>query len=658
MPINPEDFGATTVTIDPEQFGAIANVDEERGAPARVRASVSASKTPQDRLSTLQMFYPDAQPWGQDNFVYTDPETKNRTLYNPKGLDMGDVTESTRMIYEFLGGAIGGGAALVAGQMGPQALAPEEIITVPTATGLGAAAGGKVFDTLADIFLPHVETRGALEQMAEMGTDTLANAVGARAGELLEGAVKAGAAKGAQMARATTDEVYRAFGRMGAEPTAGAVSGSKTIQGIEQALAKLPASADIMGTKYGKLLDDMGEYAENVARISPVEGREQVGASVRRGLDRFVGRFTAQASELYDRVDRFIPGSTRVQSNNFGQQLQRITSQFADDPEYSEILTSPLMTRLQSAYQASVNRGGMTYNTLRGIRSQIGKAINQQTLLADASQAELRQLYGALSDDVMRAAGNVGDDALRAATRANTYWRAGRARIDDILQPVVNKKLNQDVFKAAMSGTKDGAEKLRALKKSLPQRDWLALVGNQIKEMGMATPGRQDVTGELFSPHTFLTNYNRLSKAAKKTLFSGPRYKGLEKAIDDLVTTSAAVKDLAGMANTSGTAQQLIYMQLLTGGLGGALAYEEGESPTTGMIQGAAAGFIAPWASAKLITSPQFINWLTSSADIAVSQTGVGSHLGRLIIMAEKDKELAPAIYEYLRVIQGEQNEQ
>ena len=47
MTVNPEDFGAIkAVKIDPAQFGAIANVDSERGAPLGVRNAVGAAATP------------------------------------------------------------------------------------------------------------------------------------------------------------------------------------------------------------------------------------------------------------------------------------------------------------------------------------------------------------------------------------------------------------------------------------------------------------------------------------------------------------------------------------------------------------------------------------------------------------------------------------
>ena len=63
------------------------SIDTKTGAPANVRASVSAAQKPNDKLATLKNFYPDAVPvevldpdngaikYGRGNFVFTNPET-------------------------------------------------------------------------------------------------------------------------------------------------------------------------------------------------------------------------------------------------------------------------------------------------------------------------------------------------------------------------------------------------------------------------------------------------------------------------------------------------------------------------------------------------------------------------------------------------------
>ncbi len=655
---DPMQFGATQ--LSPEQFGGTLDVDDESGAPIRVRTSVGAARTPQDKLSTLQKYYKDATPWGVDNFIYTDPSSGVKTLYNPKGLDMGDIASSARMISEFLGGSVGGSAALLAGQLGPQVATPEEIYTVPMAYGLGAAAGGEMFDVMADYFTPTVETRTTIQQAADLSYDVLANAVGTRAGELVEKGAKTALSKGAKLARKTGDQIKYAFKEIGAKPTAGAVSGSPTLQGIEQALSKLPASSEVIGSKYTQILDDMAKYSDDIVRgVSAKEGRESVGMGVKRGVQKYITQFKTKAGILYDKVDTYIQPTAKVQTNSFDAQLTKTLRQFGDDEEFAEILTTPLYKKLKIALDSSSKRGGMSYGTLKALRTKIGAALDDRQLIGDASQGELKQLYGALSDDITLAAANHSPEALKAAERASKFWAAGRSRIDDVLQPVANKKISQDIFQTIMSGSKSGAQKLRTFKRSLPKEDWDAIVAQQIREMGLAKSRYQDAAGEVFSPGTFLTNYNNLQKAGNqsaKVLFGGKKYKGLDKAIDNLVTVSASLKDAEKMANTSGTAQQLMYMQLLTGG-GAAIGYQSGED-TSSALQGAALMGAAPWVAAKLITSPKFVNWLAGGAKVAVNKAGVGAHLGLLASIAEKDQDIAPAIYEYINTLKVDKNEQ
>ena len=121
----------------------LASIDTKKGAPANVRASVSAAQKPEDRLATLQNFYPDAVPvevfdpengaakFGRGNFVYTDPETNQLTLFDedlrlfgmpiPGLRDLVDVGPEIAETVGAIGGAIGGGIAGTPG--GPPGIA-------------------------------------------------------------------------------------------------------------------------------------------------------------------------------------------------------------------------------------------------------------------------------------------------------------------------------------------------------------------------------------------------------------------------------------------------------------------------------------------------------------------------------------------------------
>jgi DNA-binding transcriptional MocR family regulator len=50
-------------------------IEMTTGAPLGVRAAVGSSTTSEDKLATLKKFFPDAQPYDKDNFIYTDPKT-------------------------------------------------------------------------------------------------------------------------------------------------------------------------------------------------------------------------------------------------------------------------------------------------------------------------------------------------------------------------------------------------------------------------------------------------------------------------------------------------------------------------------------------------------------------------------------------------------
>ena len=54
----------------------------------------------------MQQYYPDAKPYGDDNFLFTD-ESGTATLYNPQGLDVGDLPSITRDAVTGLGAAAG-----------------------------------------------------------------------------------------------------------------------------------------------------------------------------------------------------------------------------------------------------------------------------------------------------------------------------------------------------------------------------------------------------------------------------------------------------------------------------------------------------------------------------------------------------------------------
>jgi hypothetical protein len=70
-------------TAPPLPSGAlnIDSLDKDTGALKSLRATVSSYKKPEDKLKIIKKYYPDAIPFGSDNYVFKNPKTKRPTLF-------------------------------------------------------------------------------------------------------------------------------------------------------------------------------------------------------------------------------------------------------------------------------------------------------------------------------------------------------------------------------------------------------------------------------------------------------------------------------------------------------------------------------------------------------------------------------------------------
>ena len=134
--------GATKTLPLPSGALSFDNLDKKTGAPKQLRATVSAYKKPLDKLKLIQKYYPNAIPFGGDNYVFRNPKTKQPTLFNPGGFDVGDVFEYGRILPELVGGAIGGA-------LGGISTSPT-VVGVPVGVAAGAAGGSVVAGEIYD----------------------------------------------------------------------------------------------------------------------------------------------------------------------------------------------------------------------------------------------------------------------------------------------------------------------------------------------------------------------------------------------------------------------------------------------------------------------------------------------------------------------------
>jgi hypothetical protein len=261
----------------------------------------------------------------------------------------------------------------------------------------------------------------------------------------------------------------------------------------------------------------------------------------------------------------------------------------------------------------------------------VGNAIADGPLVSDMPKAQLRELYGALTQDMEAAAQAAGPDAVKALARANRFTRAGMTRIDDHLERVVGNTAEQ-TYKTLTSDPSN-ASKIAVTLKSMKPEERDIVKATVIKRLGEATAGKQDAAGDVFSSETFLTNWNKLAPKAKAVLFSG-QDGNLRRDLDAVARAAEMVRDQGKvLANPSGSGQAVANV----GAVGSAVvATMTGNLGTAAAIVGAMG---AANITARTMTNPAFVRWLARST--RMPPAALPSALAELNRIAQQQPELA-----------------
>lgn len=398
------------------------------------------------------------------------------------------------------------------------------------------------------------------------------------------------------------------FKQVGATPSVGQASGNRAVQGLESLLAGAPTSSGVMTRFAERQAESIGGGLQGAANaLVPKSSAERAGRAVEKGVETFAKNTKAMKRALYWQADQFIPGSTQMPLARTQRTLQELTTPVTGAEATTGALIKPRIQQMAENLTADIAAAqaaggtGIPYEAVKKIRTEIGEQLSDFTLSADRPTAELKRLYASLSQDLEDAARDAGPQAEQAARRANSYTRAVADRIEQVQRVIDKNGGPENVFNAAMSGTRDGGTTLRAVMQSLPKEGQQALTGAVIKRMGLATPGAQDAAGDVFSAGTFVTNWNKLSPEAKRALFD--RYgNDFSKNMDRVARVASNIKEGSKVfANPSGTANRVaaytygaaLVSSLFTGG--------------TGVL--AASGALAN-AGARWLTNPDAVKWL------------------------------------------------
>jgi hypothetical protein len=234
----------------------------------------------------------------------------------------------------------------------------------------------------------------------------------------------------------------------------------------------------------------------------------------------------------------------------------------------------------------------MAFNEAQRLRSEIGSMMGRPELLNDIPRSELSAVYGKLSDSMHQSLDGQ-PQAQKAFEDATNFYKAGRARIDNVLQPLVDRPANESITDAVQNMVKNNAGGVDTIRSSVKPQEWDQVAGYIFRNLGQPTAANRGADNEGFSATKFLTDFNKLreNKPAFDAAFGGTRYEDMAPTYQALADFSGNVKNMEKLANTSRSG----YMAQNAAMLGGLFSEPHIAVP-------ALAGY---WGLSKTLSSPK-----------------------------------------------------
>lgn len=422
--------------------------------------------------------------------------------------------------------------------------------------------------------------------------------------------------------------------------TAGMRSGSAALQATERVLARLPGGGALvksireLNQRYADTTTDIANRMAEGKPVSPtLAGKrieEQIGTREKA--------LKAESEDLYQEVDRQIPPETPIAPDRYVDKLRELTTPNPLAPGQTRRMINPMLADLRQGLeedlkQPGVTRGYLPYGAMKDIRSRIGRQLDTGVFATDKPNAELKQLYGAITADMMNGASAVSPQASAAVRRANTRYQEISREREALDQVLKDNGGSENVFRSLMSSAEQkgrwggGATQLERVLAALDEPSRRYLAASVLSQLGRARPGAQELAaGTSWSADTFFTNWQALSPEARTALFG--RLPGdYANQMTQLVANVESLKAYAKLLpNVSNTAQILLFGEAMTTALGSVMRMDLKEVALLG-------GQIAVTkALSTALTNPETVKWLaartgklvmTASAQLAKGSAGL-----------------------------------
>lgn len=508
-------------------------------------------------------------------------------------------------------------AGIFAGEVAP---------TLPIGAGMGLVRGGLAGGAAASAISPQEEP-GLENRLKETATG---GATGAVVGSGIKGAAAIAPTVASlpkrllQKIAGVDPKLAQAFEAAGVSPRLADITEGARTKTFQNLVQNFPGGGKPLEEAAQRQIDDI---TKQIAGITKSEGGtiQQTGKTIQEGAQNFKGMVQDRVGKLYDDLDKFIPQANEAKVSTGSVQ------KLAQDPAIQDVVavgsgdTAKVLRRFDEIVDAE---GQISYPRLKTFRSTVGAKLASPSLLGEERGA-LKRIYGALSEDMKEAVvANGGEKGLQAFNKANNAFARSQAFLEKNIDPLINAKTPEQVYQLALAGTKQGGTNVKKVMTSLNPTQKEFVEGTVLKQMGTASAGAQDATGEVFSPAKFLTEWNKMSPEAKRAIFKPQQV----EAVNNLNKAISLIKDSSKAKQTS---NNLPYASWA--GLGGVTA----ANPATGLglVGGARI-------TSSMMANPRFVNWLAKTP--GVKQIDIPKHLGMLSVIASKDPDIREDVLDYL----------
>lgn len=351
-------------------------------------------------------------------------------------------------------------------------------------------------------------------------------------------------------------DVAAAANRVGVDLPRAVASDSTAVQQGGKILTNVPIGGTPLRKASTTAIEQLGAAAGRVQQGFGSGNVANAGSAARQGITDYATKtLTSRVRDAYDGVDALV-------TQNVTTPLSSTAKVVTDIGARRTNAGLPESGAAGIVRKALENKDGLNYQGIKDLRTAVGEMLDKPDLTANGfSQAELRQIYGGLTDDLKNAVSRAGGEKAAKAFESANQLAAKTSREREALNKVLGRDISDErLFDriTAMAGSNSRADRvsLARVRNAVSPETWDEMASGVISRLGRDADGN-------FSPDRFVTGYGKLSPEGKSALFGGK--KELAQSLDDIAAVSRRFKKLNEFANPSGTAQSAVGAGYLSG---------------------------------------------------------------------------------------------